>query len=1124
MKKHSIQYRLFMIVGVCAMAFSLIGVLPASAVQDTSALASDETETPIIADGIYMFGGLADVAEQTETLQDDGQIGLHTYESATAASAQEAMADGLSRYETIVEFPTEAGAAYTVSKDEIVSLVNTFLNSHPEFFYVDKISYVSLSNGLVRRLIFTYRYDETTMDTMRAAYAAAIRQACAQVDPDRMNASQISVVIHDYLASVCDYQREAVTDSTTDMRYTAYGALVEGKAVCQGYALAYQDIMNTLGVPCTMVASDAMNHAWNLVKAGDTYFHVDVTWDDTDTQEGQAVHRNVLLSRQGILATGHNGYTVGASVTESTTNTYDQAYWKNVYTRIFYVDGGLYYLYPSNTSDVPTATANQSVDEDVLFVRKPVTEGEQNATLMRLHYAKIHVEGSDTESGDDSGSGSGSGGGESGSSGSGGSSSGGTGGSSSGEEAETPLTRSEKESAATVNARLTALFKQMKSYVRLVHDADYWYMTTAYGIYRVSMADAMAASADPASGVVSDKDKVTKEQVYRIPDMSDTDDVLYTMQGGAEDPVIDALMIDGDTLYYHVEGGSLTAVESIAMTQPAYNELYVYEKQEAPLVLNLNDKYQLHPYTIPIDQNAVFAYAVDETSGQYIAVSEDGVIQAKAYTHGTPAKVTVKIPGTSYETTLFVEVNYIPVYEENGLLMSNTNVTLEPGQEKQLSVCVRPGNATVQSVKYSIHTSSPQGVEVLKVNKDTGLVTACNPGNASVRAELVEYIPQADGTTQKKTYRVSCTFTVVIRPTAITLSASSLALETGQQHILTASVAPANVTDPQVAYASSDPNVATVSAAGEVVAVAPGTAQITAVTNAKAASGRQLTAVCQVTVTAPVQPSAPETPTTQAPVDLSVKGLTFSYGALKMALKDEETLQAFIAPSNAQNQQLVWTSSDKNVVKLTEVAGKTEAKLTAVGLGTAVIRATTKEGAYVAECIVTVTKRKISNVQVGHIGKLVYTGKSQKPALKLKYRGQTLKKNRDYKISYQNNKAIGTATIVVKGKGIYTGTRKITFEITPEMPSMTATRSGRNVAVQWKQIPQADGYQIVYALNQKYTKSKKVITVKGSAGISKTISKLPKKKVYVKIRSYKLVKGKRIYSSYGKTLMLKYKK
>ena len=73
---------------------------------------------------------------------------------------------------------------------------------------------------------------------------------------------------------------------TTYSKYHAYNALIEGSAVCQGYAEAFSLFMDELGVPCKMITGTADNgsgtqsHAWNAVQLNGGWYYIDVTWDD----------------------------------------------------------------------------------------------------------------------------------------------------------------------------------------------------------------------------------------------------------------------------------------------------------------------------------------------------------------------------------------------------------------------------------------------------------------------------------------------------------------------------------------------------------------------------------------------------------------------------------------------------------------------------------------------------------------------------------------------------------------------------------------------------------------------------------------------------------------------------
>lgn len=64
--------------------------------------------------------------------------------------------------------------------------------------------------------------------------------------------------------------------------HTAKGAFVKGVAVCDGYSYAFQMVMKRLKIPCRFVVgtSGGIGHAWNMVKLGGKWYHVDVTFDD----------------------------------------------------------------------------------------------------------------------------------------------------------------------------------------------------------------------------------------------------------------------------------------------------------------------------------------------------------------------------------------------------------------------------------------------------------------------------------------------------------------------------------------------------------------------------------------------------------------------------------------------------------------------------------------------------------------------------------------------------------------------------------------------------------------------------------------------------------------------------
>ena len=66
--------------------------------------------------------------------------------------------------------------------------------------------------------------------------------------------------------------------------YSAYGAIINGKAVCQGYASLFYRMCREAGIPARIITGlgNGGAHAWNIVKLDGAYYNVDVTWDDTE--------------------------------------------------------------------------------------------------------------------------------------------------------------------------------------------------------------------------------------------------------------------------------------------------------------------------------------------------------------------------------------------------------------------------------------------------------------------------------------------------------------------------------------------------------------------------------------------------------------------------------------------------------------------------------------------------------------------------------------------------------------------------------------------------------------------------------------------------------------------------
>ena len=164
-------------------------------------------------------------------------------------------------------------------------------------------------------------------------------------------------------------------------------------------------------------------------------------------------------------------------------------------------------------------------------------------------------------------------------------------------------------------------------------------------------------------------------------------------------------------------------------------------------------------------------------------------------------------------------------------------------------------------------------------------------------------------------------------------------------------------------------------------------------------------------------------------------------------------------------------------------------------------------------------KTDIGKAKLNYKTSFVYNGKAQKPTTTVTLNGKKLVPNADYTATYANNKDIGTATITITGIGDYTGSKAGVFTIVPAAVKLNKLEPGKKKAtldVSWKKGVKNDGYEVEYSQKKNFKDAKK-IKVKGAKKLKCTIKKLKKGKTYyVRVRTYKKVKGKMYYSAWSK--------
>ena len=455
-----------------------------------------------------------------------------------------------------------------------------------------------------------------------------------------------------------------------------------------------------------------------------------------------------------------------------------------------------------------------------------------------------------------------------------------------------------------------------------------------------------------------------------------------------------------------------------------------------------------------------------------------------------------------------------------------TATSLEPGNTYRLTVRFSSnyweGYSYENSMNFAYSTRPSGAVDApavdvtFKINGKTTTIDLYTSGD-----DISDWAPD-DGNANEMLVQTEVEIPKVA-VSGITLNNSTLSLTTGQNFTLQAMLSPSNATNKEVTWESSDAGVAAVSKDGVVTAKKAGKATIVA----KAADESGKYASCVVTVTE---------------VKKEVTGVTLNKSSLNLGVGGSEVLSATVLPADATNKQVTWLSSTPSVATVSQ-----SGVVTGVKEGTTQISVITADGSKTAICSVIVSGQTQTEpgTQTGGIidpatGKTAaatfsgmeieldytstaYNGSDKEPGVSIQdASGNDLTEDVDYTLDYYNNLTVGKATVIVSGKGKYAGViAGVRFTIKPKTVTVKSVKkaSSRKLNVVWaSHKTQTTGFQVRYATTKKFKSGTyKTVTLTSKSATSKALTKLKAGKTYyVKVRAYKTVDGKKIYSSWSK--------
>ena len=172
---------------------------------------------------------------------------------------------------------------------------------HPEIFCSVNFTYRYYPDSEYVELIPEYLFRKKTIEEHKKAMESRVRKLARQAE--QLSAREKLLFIHDFICRNVSYDKLKKAYS-----HEIIGPLGQGVGVCEGIAKAVKILCDALGIWCIIPLSEAnpekqikYRHAWNIVKIGGSYYHLDVTFDNTLSREENIRYDYFALSDAQIF-------------------------------------------------------------------------------------------------------------------------------------------------------------------------------------------------------------------------------------------------------------------------------------------------------------------------------------------------------------------------------------------------------------------------------------------------------------------------------------------------------------------------------------------------------------------------------------------------------------------------------------------------------------------------------------------------------------------------------------------------------------------------------------------------------------------------------------------------------
>ena len=163
-----------------------------------------------------------------------------------------------------------------------------YLRWHFAYCGISAMSSGTNLDGTIWYTDLTFHLEYYTTQEQEEVVAARVDSLLAELNPTGTDYEKIKTV-YDWMCENIVYDYANLNDPTYDLKYSAYAALINGTSVCQGYSNLLYRMALEMGIDCRIITGwgNGGNHAWNIIKLGNSYYNLDATWDSTFAQAGR---------------------------------------------------------------------------------------------------------------------------------------------------------------------------------------------------------------------------------------------------------------------------------------------------------------------------------------------------------------------------------------------------------------------------------------------------------------------------------------------------------------------------------------------------------------------------------------------------------------------------------------------------------------------------------------------------------------------------------------------------------------------------------------------------------------------------------------------------------------------